>query len=95
MHSLYTEYADRGLVMALAVIDGNAGADATQSDLESIAAYYEPDFPALIDPSGSTYYGWGGGYGDQEVVLLAPGGEVIAKAVTASALDLELLEDLL
>ncbi len=81
--------------MALTVIDGAAGGNATQGDLDSVVEYFGLEFPALIDLGGSTYYNWGGGYGNAEVVLIAPGGEVIAKAATAAELDLEVLESLL
>jgi hypothetical protein len=74
----------------VAVIDGAAGGDATQADLEGLASSAGNGFPFIQDSGGALYYS-----GGANIYLVAPGGQIVATGEYASDIPVETIEQYL
>ena len=67
-----------------------ASGDATQAELQSLGDSVGNAFPFVTDAGGGTYTSLGA-----EILLIAPGGEVVAAGTYASDFDAETIEAVL
>jgi hypothetical protein len=88
--TLYNQYGDAGLFLVVVVMDGSGGGDPTQEYLGQLADSAGDSYPFIADTSYALYNAH-----SAEIILVAPGGEVVAGATYASELPVEEIEALL